>query len=128
MTFLNNFLLTIINYINLRIEKLIYYFTSLKPFLFGYTDQLNIYDNPLHEATELIRIQSQYHDDEEKIIEYYKWAFQWVRPYEHPGLWKKLAEDYLAHIENFEDRDLNPQQISYLKRTLENLSSISVGE
>jgi len=105
---------------------------SLKPFVFEHPSQSNWIANPLHEAAEFIRLKSQYRDNSSRIIEENKWAFNWVQPYEHPGLWKKLAEDYLAHVENFEDEfeaeGVSLQQISYLKYTLENLSSISLGE
>ncbi len=105
-----------------------YYSAMMRPFLFEDTDQLDRYHNPFHELAELLNFISKFEKNSILDISSQISALKWVEPYEHPGLWKKLAVTYLESAEIAEDRDILPQQYSYVKHTLENLSAISTGE
>ena len=100
----------------------------MRPFLFEEPDQLDRYHNPFHELAELLNFKSKFDKNPNLDITSQMSALKWVEPYEQPGLWKKIAMTYLEAEETAEYSDATPQQLSYIKHTLENLSAISTGE
>jgi len=105
-----------------------YYRSMMKPHFWEDPEQISYFQNPIHEAAELLRIKSLYQTNPYEKIELNNWSLKLVEPYEHPGLWKKLAEQHLKNSQALDAIDVDLHQQSYLKYTLENLTAISAGE
>jgi len=105
-----------------------YYTSMMKPHFWEDPEQIGDFQNPIHEAAELLRIKSLHQTNPYEKIELNNWSLKLVKPYEHPGLWKKLAEQHLTNSQALDAIDVDLHQQSYLKHTLKNLTAISAGE
>lgn len=90
--------------------------------------QLGRFSNPLVETAQLILLMTQFETEAHNVFNLASEAMRWVAPYEHPGLWRKIAQAYLASLAAAEYDYGNPQQTAYVRETLRNLDTIAVGD
>ncbi len=61
--------------------------------------QLGVFGNPLHDTAWLFWVKTQIETEASYRSQLALEGLRWVQPYEHPALWRRLAETYLDNVD-----------------------------